>query len=206
MTRAPPLAAFSCTTREKFVSEKVLYYNKGTVNAGELLCRTRQVQPRLCQDIALLLSRKGEPLRQPRRPLPGRLLWEKGREGRPGPARRCALPRPALPCPPAVPPAGRCPSAVPVPVPAPAPPQRDPRFPRNLPPGRWEITGHSYCGGDPGAEHACEGERKGRRRRAVRHLPRPLGGRLGGGAAPGGGLGGAMGCGALPSPALPTLP
>ncbi|XP_074887111.1 paired box protein Pax-9 [Buteo buteo] len=99
MTRAPPLAAFSCATREKFVSEKVLYYNKGTVNAGELLCRTRQVQPRLCQDIALLLSRKGEPLRQPRRPLPGRLLWEKGREGRPGPARRCALPRPALPCP-----------------------------------------------------------------------------------------------------------
>lgn len=54
---------------------------------------------------------------------------------------------------------------------------------------RQVLNRHFYCTGEPGAEHACERERKGRQARAVCHLPWPLGGRLGRRAAPGGGLG-----------------
>lgn len=110
---------------------------------------------------------------EPRRSLPGRLLWKTCRAGQRRP-RRCPPPRPV-------------PAARGMPHHRPGADRTYRRAGRDQPSPlrrgpRWRA------------------ERKGRRRRAVRHLPRPLGGRLGGGAAP---RGRARGSGGPRRPAQP---
>lgn len=216
VTQRSSLAAFPRTTREIFVSGKALRYSKAAANEESLfarVCKAKAGKPRVWQAVTLLLpGRGGTPLPAPTPAGGTRRAARRGAWGCParqGPRRCRPLSPPAMP--PAVPPSRhprsprhpRCPPPRPSSgAPARRPARRAP--PAQLPAG--QVRGRRcHRGGDPGGGHARPAERKGRRRRAVRHLPRPLGGRRGGGAAPGGGLGGAVGCGARPSPALPTL-
>lgn len=203
MTQLSSLTVFSHTARETLVSEKVLYYNeaikpeKSFSPASANSTRGNRV---FVKTLPCFIRGKGESLCQPRSPLSGCLVREKGQKGR-----RCAARRPCpgpaeLPADPPVP-AGR---AVPATAPAPLSPAPTPAaLPAQLTAAGAEPP--SRHSGGPGAERAAR-ERKGRRHRAVRHPPWPLGGRLGPGAAPGAGSGGRWAMGpAQPGPAHAAL-
>lgn len=151
----------------------------------------------MCQGISLILWGQQEPLHKPRRLFPSASSGRKAGKGPQQPGSKPVLfpaPRGLRASPPV--PSSRGTRY----RPHDAPPQYLAAFPVQLTIVQVRNSHRCSCG-NPGAEHACERERKSRPPRAVRHQPWPLGGRLGAGAAPGAGLG--QRWAAAPGPAQP---
>ncbi|XP_068253468.1 paired box protein Pax-9 [Nyctibius grandis] len=86
ITQRSWLTAFSYTTRQRFVSGKVFYYNKTTVNGEELLsriCKVNARKPRACVKTSRCLRQEqgGNPAASPGAPSPAA---DSGRRAGPG--------------------------------------------------------------------------------------------------------------------------